>query len=343
MLPLCHVCAGDHAHSFNTNIPTPMALSTWTTPGDAILGFPDFLLPHTSVFASNFNDAVRVLAGPQAGMHCDRSPPSASHVASHSSRAAAPRRGESGDDATGNNPTGTGRDSDACDATDSGDADEDDQRKALSDFRDMLAGCVENVTAGSASADDGRVRSLAALEYLALGLAATFASPGFMVYVRQQASRGSKVRLFASRHDSMMEILADQCEGSLLMGVCGLLLKRLNLVGLFSGLYGAENGRPLPPSFTCPKLLHWGLAMAVVQRRHYDRSKQYQHDAKRMKELAEVAAAIAGLRRSSSAAASAAAPPATGEIYTNCGHLIVAICGGCTWPIHMSQYGPPAE
>ena len=167
-----------------------------------------------------------------------------------------------------------------------------------------MACCVESITAASAKADDGRVASLASVEYLAMGLAATFVSPGFMAYVREHASRGSNIRLFARRHESMLEILADQCEGQLLLGVCGLLLKRLNLVGLFSGLYGAENGRPLPPSFTCPKLLHWGLAMGVILRRYDDRVRIQEHDAATLTLLQqrELAAAIAGVGSRSSAA-----------------------------------------
>jgi len=198
-------------------------------------------------------------------------------------------------------------DDDSCDG-DSEDreaAGERDAAGALIDFRDMMASCVESITAASAIADDGRVAALASVEYLAMGLAATFVSPGFMDFVRERASRGSKVRLFASKHESMLEILADQCDGQLLLGVCGLLLKRLNLVGLFSGLYGAENGRPLPPNFTCPKLLHWGLAMGVILRRYYEKVDTHEHDAATLLDQRERAAAIAGVGSRSSAQSAA--------------------------------------
>ena len=272
------LCAGQHAAAFNAKISTPMALSTWTTPSPTILGFPTFILPHARVgsWAAEFNTAVRVLMSPDT------------HV--ESSAAAS--------------------DDDSCAGEDREAAGERDAAGALFDFRDMMASCVESMIAASAVADDGRVAALASVEYLALGLAATFVSPGFMAFVRERASRGSKVRLFASQHESMLEILADQCEGGLLLGVCGLLLKRLNLVGLFSGLYGAENGRPLPPNFTCPKLLHWGLAMGVILRRYYEKVDTHDHGAATLLEQRELAAAIAGVGSRSSAQSAAPLPAA---------------------------------
>ncbi len=272
------LCAGEHAVAFNAKISTPMVLSTWTTPSSTILGFPTFILPHASVgsWAAEFNTAVRVLMNPDT------------HVGSAAAAS----------------------DDDSCDGEDREAAGERDAAGALTDFRDMMASCVESMTAASARADDGRVAALASVEYLAMGLAATFVSPGFMAFVRERASRGSKVRLFASKHESMLEILADQCEGELLLGVCGLLLKRLNLVGLFSGLYGAENGRPLPPNFTCPKLLHWGLAMGVILRRYYERVDTHEHGADKLLEQRELAAAIAAVGSRSSAQSAVPLPAA---------------------------------
>lgn len=168
--------------------------------------------------------------------------------------------------------------------------------RALGDIRKMMASCIHVVTTAGGTTDDSRVRALAALEYLGLGLASVFASPGFMAYVRAQASRRARIRVFAVEHESLLDLLAEDNDMSLL-GVCALLLKRLNLRTLFAGLYGAENGRPLPKSFSCAKLLHWGLAMAVILRRYYERLAEHNSDADTAKSMQDraVAEAVAAM------------------------------------------------
>jgi hypothetical protein len=311
----CCVYAAVEGLPFNTSIAMPVLLSVFCTPTASALGYPCFRLPHgeASQWAARFNASVSTLLRERAPLALARKTPPSKRRRIIRKGNGVPLPTTADDTALAASDGGSVPDKDTSDYSDSSDSEPDSAStpqaaQALANMRGMMADCIAVVTAAGKALDDERVRALAALEYLGLGFASVFTSPGFMAYVRRQAARSSRIRLFAKDHESLLELLSEEHEGALL-GVCALLLKRLRLRALFTGLYGAENGRPLPKSFSCAKLLNWGLAMAVVLRRYYERLAEHEANSAETILRHEVASAVAAVGSKNSANANANAKP----------------------------------